>query len=743
VITRLSTGFFRALREWRPEAVVFATVLAAAAVGLFGGVQAKLTDFAMSAVERPASGDIVIVQIDPKSLAAIDTWPWPRGRHAELINKLNASGAELISLDIAFSSPSAADEDGKLAAAIHAASGKVVLPSFVQHDVPGVLTELSETKPLPALREGAMIGNANVFAPEGVARYASVGLYLPDGRYRPTFAGLVGQRGRHIVNDFAIDFGIDLRSFKRLSYVDVLNGQFDANDVRGKRIVVGATAIELGDRVPVPVYGVITGVELQALIAESVWQGRTLLPTGLPGTLLLVIFVLVLLRPSRAEWSAKSVGLTGGVMAAALCFVPLLTLRYAPVVVETAPALAALCASVVFVGARELGRRANALMRERSSANLRRAMITLIVEESSDGVLVAGLNGRVELINERAARLLNATRSTMLGRRLPADIPRFDAIAPLDADAATRHTEFSVECEGGTAMLDISIRRLTLPAAEAGELAQVDVYTLHDITARRRTEEAERRAQEEKLMAEKAKSNFIANMSHELRTPLNAIIGFSEMMAAQALGPLGKPEYVEYSDVVAKSGHHLLALINNVLEISRIDQNATSVVTERLDFNASVEACVGFVRGLRDYKAQNISVVAEAGLEFESDPRLFKYVLINLLSNAVKFSGEGSDIAIRGWNAGGDLVLEISDKGIGIDANLMPHLTELFYQTDRSFTRKYEGMGVGLHLVKRHVDLLNGTLQIESVRGEGTTVRITLPDAAKSRAVPESESVAA
>ncbi|MBL9098041.1 MAG: CHASE2 domain-containing protein [Alphaproteobacteria bacterium] len=738
MIKDTGTKTFRALREWRPEAVILATVLAAAAVGLFTSVQAKLSDFAMSTVDRPASGSIVIVQIDPKSLAAIDTWPWPRGRHADLIAKLTASGADIVALDIAFSSPSTPEEDGKLAEVIRSASGKVVLPSFMQHDVSGVGAELTETHPLPVLRDGAMIGNANVFAPEGVARNASVGLYLPDGRYRPTFAGLVGQRGQYALNEFAIDFGIDLRSFKRLSYVDVLNGRFNPNDVKGKRVIVGATAIELGDRVPVPIYGVIAGVELQALIAESVWQGRTLIPTGLPGTLLLVVCVLVALRPSRAEWTTRSIGLHGGAAAAALFVVPLLALSYTPVLVETAPALAALCASVVFAGARELGRRANALMRERSSANLRRAMITLIVEESSDGVLVAGLNGKVELINERAARLLNATRTTMLGRKLPADVPRFDEITPTDADAATRQTEFGVECEGGTAMLDITIRRLTLPAVEAGELAQIDVYTLHDITARRRTEEAEKRAQEEKLMAEKAKSNFIANMSHELRTPLNAIIGFSEMMAAQVLGPVGKTEYIEYADVVAKSGHHLLALINNVLEISRIDQNAASVVTELLDFHASVETCVGFVRGLRDYKLQNISVLAEPGLEFESDPRLIKYVLINLLSNAVKFSEEGSDIAIRGRNVGGDLVLEISDKGIGIDANLMPHLTELFYQTDRSFTRKHEGMGVGLYLVKRHVDLLKGTLHIESVRGQGTTVRITLPGAAKSSSALES-----
>jgi signal transduction histidine kinase len=706
----------------------------ATAAGLFAGVQDRLTDFGFSVVERPASGEIVIVQIDAKSLAGIDEWPWPRGRHAELVERLANAGAEMIALDVSFSSPSANQEDERLASTIAKFAGRVVLPSFVQHATPGVGSQLSETNPLPMFRDGALIGNANIFAPSGVTRTGSIGLYIPDGRYRPTFAGLIGQRRGGLINEFAIDFGIDLATFKRLSFVDVLRGNFDAAAIKGKRVVVGASAVELGDRVPVPVYGVVAGVELQALIAESLLQGRTLMSTGSAGALVLVGLILVFLRPGRAQWSALRFGAPVAGCAVTLIGAPLLATLFAPVLIEAAPAFAALAMCVAYVGARELGARARALLRERNAANIRRAMIALIVEESSDGVLVSGLNGRIELINERAANLLNATRSTMLGRNVPAFLPRFDDLAPqAGSDTGFRHTELATECNGEATMLDVSVRRLALPATDVDTLLQIDVYTLRDVTAQRNAEEAERRAHEQRFMAERAKSNFIANMSHELRTPLNAIIGFSEIMARETLGPVGTPAYIEYADVIGKSGHHLLVLINNVLEISRIDQNETSPSLETLDFDACVAPCVSFIRGLRDYKNQVIETHADAGLQFESDPRLIKYVLINLLSNAAKFSKDGGRIEILGRAEGQDFVLEVKDQGVGIDPKLMPHVTQLFYQTDATFTRKHEGMGVGLYLVKRHVDLLKGSLHIESEPGKGTTVRVTLPKGARPR----------
>jgi signal transduction histidine kinase len=723
----------RIVTEWRYELTIFALAAALTAASLFTPAQQALYDALFRVVTRPPSGEIVLVQIDPRSLAAVATWPWPRSRHAEVVRKLNAAGAELISLDIDFSSPSRPEEDAALAEAVAEAQGRVVLPSFIQHAVRGVTQELTETEPLPALRKHALVGNANVFAPHGKARRAHVGLFLEDGKYRPTFAALLGQKRASTVADFDIDFGIDATKVRRFSIIDVLNGSFDPDAVKGKRVIVGATAIELGDFVPVPVRGIIPGVELQLLMAESILQGRTLTPVGPLGALLIVALTLIALRPSRSRWAMKDHGLPLVLVIGGLTAGPAVALAATPVLVETAPALFAAVACFLCTGLRELGARARAVLRERSTGNFRRVLVNLIVEESSDGVVVADSAGRIELCNERAAVLLNATPTTLMTRPVGRFLPTFDMLPATGEHADTvRQTELTAECHGGEAQLDVSVRRMTVPAAASnGEPIRVDVYTLRDVTARRRAEEAERRAQAERLMAERAKSNFVANMSHELRTPLNAIIGFSEMMAAQLMGPLGQPQYVEFSQVVAKSGHHLLALVNNILEISRIDSDAGSLMVEEVDFDECAEASAAFARSSRDYKSQTIAVeVADGAKRVRADRRVIKQTLANLLSNAVKFTGPEGKICVRAWVEGDSFLFEVSDNGTGIDPAMMPHLTDLFRHADQGFTRKHEGMGAGLHLVRRYLDLMNGTLSFDSTLGKGTRVCVTLRGAA-------------
>ncbi len=723
----------RAATEWRYELIIFTLAAALASAGLFAALQASITDSLFRVVTRPASGNIVIVQIDPRSLAAVQTWPWPRSKHAQAITALRAAGAELIGLDIDFSSSSRPEEDLALVEAVDAAEGHVILPSFIQHTERGISEDLTETNPLPALREHALVGNANVFAPMGKARRGSFGLFLDDGHYRPTFAALLGQNGPSTIKSFDIDFGIDGATIPRLSIIDVLNNSFDPAAVRGKRVIIGATAIELGDYVPVPVRGVIPGVELQALMAESILQGRTLMPIGPWGAAFIVAFALGYLRPTRSSWTFRSFGLPFAGLGLVLLAAPAVALMVTPIIVETAPALFAATACFLCVGFRELSARARAVLRERSNGNFRRVLVNLIVEESSDGVVVADHAGRIELCNERAAVLLNSTRKSLMSRQVSRYLPTFESM-PQSAivDDTQRQMDLSVDCDGGDVMLDVSVRRMSVPAAgNADAQIRVDVYTLRDVTTRRRAEDAERRAQNERFMAERAKTNFVANMSHELRTPLNAIIGFSEMMAAQLLGPLGQPQYVEFAEVVAKSGHHLLSLVNNILEISRLEQDAQALAIDDLAFDDCAEASAEFARASRDYKAQTITVhIGEGARRVLADKRVIKQTLSNLLSNAIKFTNPEGNIAVRAWVEGTAFCFEVSDDGKGIDPALMPHLTDLFRHADQGFSRKHEGMGAGLYLVKRYIELMNGSLTFESTLGKGTRVRVTIPGAA-------------
>jgi len=463
---------------------------------------------------------------------------------------------------------------------------------------------------------------------------------------------------------------------------------------------------------------------------------------GFPCALIVVELLLITLRPSTAAWSFKGIGWRFAASCAAMCIVPLVATARFPVIIETAAGFASLALCLAFVGGREFSARAHTLLRERAASSVRSAMINLIVEESSDGVVVADGCGRIELCNQRAGMLLSTTRSALLGRSTTTYLPRFDDMPQaLGGDCSQRQCDLTFEIDGNPLLLEVNARRLGMKVITkaAWQDTKIDVYTLRDVTAKRKAEEAERRANEERLMAERAKSNFVANMSHELRTPLNAIIGFSEMMAAQTLGPMGTPAYVEYAGVVAKSGHHLLSVVNNVLELSRMDSDEETPEVEEFDFNACVNVCVSLLRATRDYKGQTITVHPTIGSPtVRTVSRLTKHVLINLLSNAVKFSDKDGSVSVTSWNEGAVFGFEIADDGAGIDPAVMPHLTTLFYRSNQSFTRKHDGLGVGLYLVKRALERMGGSVEFNSASGKGTRVRVLLPGA-----VPKIDAAAA
>jgi signal transduction histidine kinase len=350
--------------------------------------------------------------------------------------------------------------------------------------------------------------------------------------------------------------------------------------------------------------------------------------------------------------------------------------------------------------------------------------------------------GRIELINDRAAELLSATQASLIGRNAAKHLPAFDTILNRGEGEDTRNVDMTLE-DGVT--LEVNVRRLSLADGKETAEAQFDVYTLRDVTAKRRAEEAERRAHEERLMAERARSNFIANMSHELRTPLNAVIGFSEIMSSEALGPMGVPAYVEYANEVTKSGRHLLGLVNNVLELSRIDGDDDVPDSEEFNFESCAQSCVELTRMTRDFKGQEIEVHPTAGNFYvRSVPRLVKHLLINLLSNAVKFSAADGKVSITSWAEGEDFAFEVADNGVGIDPAVLPNLTTMFYRTNTGLTREHDGLGVGLFLVKRALNRVGGTLQFDSAPGKGTRVRVRLPNAAApGRAPAEADADAA
>jgi two-component system, cell cycle sensor histidine kinase PleC len=221
-------------------------------------------------------------------------------------------------------------------------------------------------------------------------------------------------------------------------------------------------------------------------------------------------------------------------------------------------------------------------------------------------------------------------------------------------------------------------------------------------------------------------------MSHELRTPLNAIIGFSEMMTKEIFGPVGHARYSEYAGDIHNSGEHLLSLINDILDMSKIEAGKMSLQPEPLLPGELVRQCIRLISARADEKRIAVRMEGEDLPEIEADPRALKQVVLNLMSNAVKFTPEGGKVVVRGFEAKDGIVLQVADTGIGIAADDLPRLGRPFEQIESQHAKSYQGSGLGLALSKSLIELHGGTLRIDSALGKGTTVSFTLPARAEA-----------
>jgi two-component system cell cycle sensor histidine kinase PleC len=229
--------------------------------------------------------------------------------------------------------------------------------------------------------------------------------------------------------------------------------------------------------------------------------------------------------------------------------------------------------------------------------------------------------------------------------------------------------------------------------------------------------------------ANQAKSEFLANMSHELRTPLNAINGFSEIMAGEMFGPLGDQRYKGYAGDILKSGQHLLSLINDILDMAKIEAGKLSLHYDTLSLRELCDDAVRLMRGKIAECGLTISVDSPADLpDIEADHRGVKQVLLNLISNAVKFTPEGGAILVAVRMEPGAMVrVTVSDTGIGIAPEDLARLARPFEQVEGQHSKTTQGTGLGLALTKSLIELHGGELTMDSEPGRGTTVAFTLP----------------
>jgi cell cycle sensor histidine kinase DivJ len=267
------------------------------------------------------------------------------------------------------------------------------------------------------------------------------------------------------------------------------------------------------------------------------------------------------------------------------------------------------------------------------------------------------------------------------------------------------------------------------------------VAVTRDISDRKAQEAELLRTRDEAESASRAKSQFLANMSHELRTPLNAVIGFSEILNREVFGALGEARYRDYARLIHESGEHLLNVVNDILDMSKIEAGKFKIVKEPFDVAPLVKSCCDIMRHTAEQRSLSLIVDVAPGIpELPADKRACKQMLLNVISNAIKFTDPGGWVRVSARHLGDCVELSVSDNGIGIAETDLPKLGNPFVQANNSYDRSYDGAGLGLSVVKGLARLHGGTFELKSTLGQGTIAMITLPldvaDESAERAAP-------
>ena len=354
-----------------------------------------------------------------------------------------------------------------------------------------------------------------------------------------------------------------------------------------------------------------------------------------------------------------------------------------------------------------------------------------IVTATPELVLI-GRNGFVDYINGSGAAMLGAQTADFLLARPIADLLGEDT-----AEAVRGRVLVSLAAAEPLARCEVWLSRLdgTGFCAELTGVplpSQTDRMVLlmaRDISDHRRIETSLREAKEQAELANRTKSQFLANMSHELRTPLNAIIGFSEIIADDSFGPDGMPMYTEYARDIRDSGRHLLTVINDILDYSKIDAGKTELSDDINDIGEVISVSIRVLIGRAETAGVQVRQSVHDGLPpVVADALKLRQILLNVLSNAVKFTESGGNVMVSaGLADDGGVDIQVVDTGIGMSEAEVALAFQPFAQVESTLNRKYEGTGLGLPITKSLIELHGGRLAIDSTPGVGTKVTVHLP----------------
>jgi signal transduction histidine kinase len=376
-----------------------------------------------------------------------------------------------------------------------------------------------------------------------------------------------------------------------------------------------------------------------------------------------------------------------------------------------------------------------------ASAYLRRAEARLerqnslrqsTLESIGEGLAVFDARGRLIARNRRFCELLDLPDDLTIGTTLCEILTRqavrgdFGDAEP-QAEVAQRLEQFYRDVPTVKERVTPTGRTLQIRRRAMPDGAVVSVYS--DITEVKAGESKLLQARSQAELANNSKSEFLANMSHELRTPLNAVIGFTEIISQELFGPVENEKYLEYIKDVHASSLHLLSIINDVLDMSKIEAGKLELQKEEVTLQVVIADVIRIVHERASSRGIGLlSELADEPIVIWADERAMKQIFLNLLSNAIKFSKDRDEVYIRVTIGAADFaVIEVEDHGIGMDADEQERALQPFGQAKPATTRNYGGTGLGLPITKGLVAAHGGALTIRSRPGEGTTIRLMLP----------------
>ena len=360
------------------------------------------------------------------------------------------------------------------------------------------------------------------------------------------------------------------------------------------------------------------------------------------------------------------------------------------------------------------------------------SLLTSVFEASEIGIIVTDDHGNIVRINNSFVRTYGWSKDDLVNTEFVTLITpdaRDDVrdIHKQCLENLSHHSgELKIIRKDGTVANVLS----TTATLELSQKRRYQVTTVMDITLRKRMEESLRMAKEQADAANRAKSMFLANMSHELRTPLNAIIGFSEMMINETFGALNNDKYADYLNDIRVSARHLLEIINEVLDMSKIEAGRLDLDEAEVNLTELIDSVTRMMASRAFGKKITLSTnIVEPLSHVQADERLLRQTLINLMTNAIKFSHNETDVKVSAKALQDNSIeIKVTDHGVGIPKDKLKQALEPFGQiSDRAENAQDQGTGLGLPLAKAMVELHDGILQIDSTEGEGTTVMITLP----------------